>query len=75
MEAVMKKPEISHQPPSRSGGRTSRPCSGSGGSSESQKNSRTNSTGFQFTSAAMLRPMMMKPIEKVMIEATPRNPR
>ena len=71
---VRKKPAISHQPPSLSGGKLM-PYSGFGGSSESQGNCRTNSIGLQFTDASMLRPMISIATMPHMIEAIPRNPR
>ena len=68
---VRKKPAISHQPPSLSGGMICRPYCGGGGSSASQGSCRTNCTGSQFTEAHMLRPMISIAMKPQISEATP----
>ena len=71
---VRKKPAISHQPPSLSGGKL-RPLEGAGGSSASQGSWRMNSTGSQFTEAHMLSPMISIAMKPQSSEARPVQPR
>jgi hypothetical protein len=71
IDVVRKKPAISHQPPSFSGGRL-RPYSGGGGSSASQNSCRTNSTGSQLTEAHMLSPMISMAMKPQISEARPK---
>jgi hypothetical protein len=72
---VRKKPAISHQPPSFSGGKMRSPCSGNGGSSASQNSRRTNWIGFQLTEASMLRPMISIAANPQARDARPNQPR
>ena len=75
MEVVRKNPAISHQPPSFNGGKIVRPHLASGGSSDSQNKRLTNSIGFQFTDASMLRPMISIAMMPDTIDITPSVPR
>ena len=74
-EVVMKKPAISHQPPSLSGGKRCRPLPGGGGSSASQGSWRISWIGFQLTEASMLRPMISKATKPQIRDARPNQPR
>jgi hypothetical protein len=71
MDIVRKKPAISHQPPSFSGGML-RPYLAGGGSSDSQKSWRTNWIGSQFTEANMLSPMISKAMTPQTSDSDPR---
>ena len=75
IDVVRKKPAISHQPPSFSGGMILRPYPGGGGSSASQGSWRMNWTGSQFTDAHMLSPMISMAMNPHSSEASPVQPR
>jgi hypothetical protein len=74
IEAVRKKPAISHQPPSFSGGMLS-PYFGAGGSRANQGSWRMNSMALQFTEASMFRPMISKAMKPNSRDRVPRPPR
>ena len=71
---VRKKPAISHQPPSLSGGIFS-PYFGAGGSSASQGSWRRNWIGLQFTDASMFSPMISRAMNPQSSDAKPVQPR
>jgi len=70
IDAVRKKPAISHQPPSFSGG-IDNPYSGAGGSSASHGNCRMNWIGSQPTDAHMFKPMISKAMTPKTIDRIP----
>ena len=72
---VRKNPARIHQPPSASGTKGVNPHSGPGGSSESQKNSRTKACGSQLTEASRLSPMISIAKKPNSSEARPSQPR
>jgi len=74
IDAVRKKPAISHQPPSCSGGRRS-PYFAAGGSSASHGNCRTNWIGSHPTEAHMFRPMISMAMKPQSSDANPVKPR
>ena len=73
-ELVRKKPAMSHQPPSCSGGKCS-PLAGDGGSRASQGSWRMNCIGFQCTEANMLSPMISKAMKPQISDSSPVVPR
>ena len=73
-ELVRNRPASSHQPPFCRFGMC-RPLAGDGGSSASQGSWRTNCTGFQWTEANMLSPMISNAMKPQISESKPVVPR